>query len=476
MAELASLSSAKRRLLEKYLRGAVPQPATGAGAILARPGQARRPLSLAQEQLWRQSRIPGIPPLFNESITVRRAGPLDVAALERSMAEIIRRHEIWRTSYASVDGQPVQIIDPAPATFPLGFADFSQLREPEREAEVARLACEQACRPFDLERGPLLRTALIRTGREEYRLCMTAHLSIVDGVSVYQVFPAELAQIYEAFCAEKPSPLPSPCIQYRDYACWQREWLQPRELERQAEYWRKQLAGPLPELHWPWDHPRPPRQTFRGAIRSFVLPVTLADRVRKLGQQLGVTLFTCLQAGFIALLHCYTAQEDMIIGTFSPAGRKRPETEGLIGHFLNPVALRFSLSGKLTFCGLLRQAQRLTAEAVSHDDVPLEYLAQELLHGSDPSRHPFFTAAVSLQPRTPNLPGWSVTSMDAESGGAFWDLYLAFIEQPPGMGGRVQYNPDLFEPSTITRMIGDLEIVLAAATEDPERPLSSLRV
>ncbi len=472
MAELAILSDAKRRLLQKYLRG---EMAAGSDAIVARRENRPTPLSLAQEQLWRRSRVPGIPALYNESITVRRSGALEVAALERAMAEVIRRHEIWRTSYGTLDGEPVQVVHPAPATFPLAVADLEALSAPERESEVLRIAVEQAHRPFDLEGGPLLRATLVRMAEQEYRLVMTAHLSIVDGVSVYQVFPSELARLYEAFSTGKPSPMPDPPIQYGDFAGWQREWLHGAEFQTQVEYWRRKLAGPRAVLQWPHDHPRPSCQTFRGSIQPFVLSARLVDSLKHLSQEQGVTLFACLEAGLVALLHRYTGQDDMIVGTFSPAGRKRSEVQGLLGHFLNPVALRFNLAADPLFRDLLRQAQRVTAEAISYDDVPVQLLAQELLTKEDPSRHPFFTVGISLQPRTPSLPGWSVTSMDAESGGAFWDLYLAFIEQPGGIAGRAQYNPDLFEATTIAEVIGDLENVLIAASERPELSLSSLQ-
>jgi len=304
---------------------------------------------------------------------------------------------------------------------------------------------------------------------------MTAHLSIVDGVSVYQVFPSELAQLYQAFSASKMSPLPEPLIQYADYAYWQRRWLIGREMQKQLDYWRNRLAGELPTLQWPNDHPRPAAQTFCGAALSFAWPRHLGDAIKELSLRVGVTLFTSLQSGFTALLHNYTGQSDIIVGTISPAGRKRSEVQGLLGYFLNPVVLRIDFTGDPPFNELLRQTQRVTSEAISHDDLPIEFLAQELLPKQDPSRHPFFTTAISLQPpMSPIGSGWSVTSMDAASGGAMWDLYLAFIEQSTGMIGRVQYNPDLFEARTITQMVEDLQALLATAVANPRQRLSKL--
>jgi hypothetical protein len=471
------LSQAKQEVLERYLRGDLVRSGVEACVITPRlPGELA-PLSLAQEQVWFRNQTTGIPLLYNESITLRRTGSLDVAVLERCLTEIIRRHEIWRTTYDTSNSRPVQVIHPAPSTFRLLVMDLRSLPEAHREREALRSATEDAHRPFDLKRGPLLRAAVVRTGDEDYRLAMTAHLSIVDGVSVYQVFPSELAQLYQAFSADKTSPLPEPLIQYADYASWQRQWLTGREMQKQLDYWRNRFAGELPVLQWPNDHPRPAVQTFCGAIRSFALPRHLGDAIKELSRREGVTLFTSLQSGFTTLLHSYTGQNDIIVGTLSPAGRKRSEVQGLLGYFLNPVALRIDFTEDPPFNELLRQTQRVTSEAISHDDLPIEFLARELVPKQDPSRHPFFTTAISLQPSmSPIDSGWSVTSMDAESGGAMWDLYLAFIEQSTGVIGRAQYNPDLFEDKTISQLVADLQALLATAVANPRQRLSKLAI
>ena len=197
----------------------------------------------------------------------------------------------------------------------------------------------------------------------EYRFFLCAHLSIVDGLSVYQVFPSELAALYSAYYSSRPSPLPELAVQFGDYAYWQRHQLQGEKLAPQIAYWRKQLAAPIPVLNWPMDRTRPARETFRGAIRPFALPKNLSEAIKALGEQEGVTLFMTLLAVFTTLLHCYTQQEDIIVGTPSPAGRKRSEVQKLLGYFLNPVALRFDLTGNPTFCELLRRTQRVTLEA-----------------------------------------------------------------------------------------------------------------
>jgi surfactin family lipopeptide synthetase A len=470
--DIASLSEAKQKVLAQYLRGEFPIQ-SGERAISPMPSGALAPLSLAQEQLWQHSHKV-LTPLYNESITIHRKGPLEIGVLERSLAEIIRRHEIWRTSYKVSAGRPWQVVHPAPSTFPLRLVDLRVAPEEQRQALALHWAREDARRPFDLSAGPLLRAILIQMGDEDYRLALTAHLSIVDGVSVYQLFPLELTRMYNAYSAGQSSPLPELAIQYRDFAYWQREWLIQHELPRQLEYWRKQLAGELPVLDWPHVS-RPPVQTFRGALHACIFPLELLTGVKKLCEREGTTLFTVLQAGFTTLLHRYTTQKEIILGTFSPAGRKRPEVLPLLGHFLNPVPLRIDFSDDPSFSELLQRTRLVTSEAISFDDVPLEFLARELLPTADASRNPFFTVGVSLQPRTSGVDsGWYITSMDAESGGAIWDLYIAFIERPSELAGRIQYNPDLFNAATIAHLARDLSALLAAALMNPEWRVSRL--
>src|SRR5258708_3074775 len=284
------LSEAKRKLLDAYLRGDA-KGTSGASLPITRSATGTpAPLSLAHEQVWPRSLPPADPPpLFNETITVYREGPLDVHVLERCFGEILRRHEIWRTTFDTVQGQPVQVIRPAPSV-KLPVVDLRALPEAEREAEALKVAAEDARRPFDLNRGPLVRFALVRIGYEEHRLFATMHQSIVDGVSVYQVFPSELVALYESFAADKPSQLPELPIQYADYAVWERRWLQGEELENQFAYSPNHLPRYPPLLDWPTDRPRPPVQTYRGSIRPFTLPRNLSDTLRASSQRQGVTL------------------------------------------------------------------------------------------------------------------------------------------------------------------------------------------
>ena len=444
--------------------------------ITPRPTGTIAPLSLAQEQLWiREQALAGKTLPYNESVTIHATGWVDAVVVERSFTEIVRRHEIWRTSYDTVNGQPIQIVHPVPVSFPLRIADLRRVPETTRSVELLRLISEDVRQVFDLKRGPLLRVMLARITDIDQRLFIFAHLSILDGVSVYQILPVELAALYKAFSAGKASPLPDLPIQYADYAYWQRQWLKNERLATQVAYWREQLTDDLPVLRWPADRPTSTVRTCRGAIQPFAVSQTLTQAIKDLSRSERVTLFTILLASFGALLCRYTRQVDIVIGTPSPAGRKRPEVQALLGYFLNPVALRLDFDGNPVFRELLLRTQRALMGAITHDDVPIEFLTKELQlnpHSSDSS---IVKVAISLQPQTPTVEtGWHVTSMDTESGGSVWDLYLAFIDTASGMVGRAQYNPDIFKAATIAQMLEDLKNLMGSVADEVEQHISTL--
>ena len=480
MVVVKPLSETKRKLLERYYRGSSGVTATPAAAIAPRPGDTAPPVSLSQEQvLLRDRRLLGGPPLYNECIRLRMKGPLKVLVLQDCLHEIIRRHEIWRTSYQTKDGRFQQTINACPDTIELPVIDLKDLPRLEVHAEIERIVGDALQQPFDLEKGPLLRAKIFRTADMEHSLYLSAHLSIVDGVSVYRVFPFELGALYQAYSSGNPSPLPDLPVQFGDYSHWQQQWLRGGEAERQVAYWRKQMAGPIPVLRWPADRAwlAKAKATFCGVIQSFVLRHECVEALAALARREEATLFMGLLAGLVSLLHLYTQQDDIIVGTPSPAGRKRSEVQKLLGYFLNPVGLRFDLTGDPTFRTLLRQAQRVTLDAISNDDVPLEVVARELGGDVDRGRNPFFTVAMSLQPAMPELDlDWSVTSMDFGSGGSPWDLYLAFIHRPAETMVRVQYDPDLFDEAAITRMIADYETLLGAINDNPGARISQLDI
>ena len=476
MSNEAPLSEAKQRLLEIQKQGGLALAASAASARERHKPEDPVPLSFPQEQVWRLEQTAGkLAPLHNESITIHRYGPCDIRALERSLAEIIRRHEIWRTTFEIVAGQPVQVVHSAPATFKLPITDLRSLPENEREKAALDLATQDAKQPFDLSRGPLMRARLVTLGDTEHCLFVSAHQIIVDGITVFDIFPSELTSLYESFTLDKPSPLPELKAQYADFALWQRCSLTGGVLENQLAYWRNQLAGDLSVLHWPNEVARPARQTYRGAIYPFQLTRELTESLRDLGKQEGVTLFMILLSSLMTLLHKYTSQQDIIIGTLAPSGRTQAEFQRLMGYFLNPVPLRANLSGDLTFSSLLRQMREVTLGAISNDDVTLEMIAERLRLKPDPSRGPFFTVALSVAPDVPQLPtGWSMTYMDVESGGGRWDLYLEISDRAEGMIGRAQYNPDLFTAATITQTLEDFRLLLNRVAIDPAQRSSSL--
>ena len=463
MQGLSQLSDAKRVLFDRYSKGRV----SSGPKIGRRPQGVPAPLSLVQEQLYfRDLEFAGNAPLYNECVTVRMLGPLDPDVLLRSFNEIIRRHEVWRTSFETKAGQPVQIVHPHR---PMQFSrlDLRGLDEAARETEAVRLVSEDIRRPFQLDEGPLLRPTLVRMGDEEHRLFLVVHQIVVDGRSAYQIYPTELAAHYKAFLAGQPSLLPELKIQCADFAWWQRESLNGEEA-RQVNYWREQLGDTLPARGWPAEKLNSVARSYYGRIHPFKFSPQLSGHVRDMSRRLNSTLFLVLLTGLASVVHRYEKRRyekrgDVILGTLSPSGRKQSEVMDLLGYFLNPVTLRINCGAHTTFGELLRHARGVVSDAMSNDDVPIERLARALeaeeAFGSGPSPSPFFNIAVSLQPPTPDLGlPWTVTSMDVESGGSPWPLYLAFIDRPEGIIGRVQFNPDLFEIGTIKRLLQDLQL------------------
>jgi len=306
---LEDLSPSKRRLFLQRLKEETARRVDLDSQVPSLRPVSREeglPLSFAQERLWFLEQLEPGNTAYNIAAAYRLRGPLDVAALERSLNEIVRCHEVLRTTFATMDGRPVQVIAPE-MSLTLPVEDLQELPEAEREAEAQRLLTEEAQRPFDLEKGPLLRAALLRLDEEEHVLLLTMHHIVSDGWSM-GVFNRELAVLYEAFSVGKPSPLPELPIQYADFAVWQREWLQGEVLEEQLAYWREHLGGDLSVLELPTDRPRPAAQSFRGATQSFVLSGDLTESLKALSRREGVTLFMTLLAAFKTLLYRYTGR------------------------------------------------------------------------------------------------------------------------------------------------------------------------
>lgn len=475
MPESMNASDAKRILLEKCVRGEfVPAPIP-----LARTRQrkAELPLSLSQEQVWLQAQASGgVPPFYNETITIHRTGSLSIAALRRSLLEIIRRHQAWRTTFVMQNGQTHQVIHSVPEEFPLSVVDLSHKPPTEGIREGLRLATEQARDPFDLERGPLVRALLVCLADRQHRLFVNMHQIITDGISVYEVLPTELTTLYESYATGTVAQLPDLPMQSADFAIWQRDWLKGEIQERQLKYWRKQLGNGVSVLSWPEDPPLR-TQTYRGALKPFTIAREILDTLNEVRRNAAVSLFAVLVAALAALLHAYSSQDEITVGTLAPCGRHRLEFRKLLGYFLNPVALRLKISNETSFRELMIQAQQVIADAISHDDVPFEFVLKELGLSSEPNYCPLFQIAISLAPSlVPLPPGWDMTPMDVESGGSRWDLYLELSERPECLMGRAQYNPDLFKLDTLTAMLDDFQVVLKVAGSNPNQRLSDLLV
>lgn len=412
-------------------------------------------------------------PVYNECVTIHLPGPLDVPALQASLNEIIRRHEAWRTSFPQVNGLPVQKIHPA-QPLPLAVSDLRALPAEQREAEALHLATEDARILFDLANGPLLRARLIHLEDEVHRLYLTLHHIIFDGVAIYQVFLPELRTFYEDALAARPHTLPEAPVRYSDYAHWQRERMRGDLLNDQLLYWKEQLAAIPAVLELPTDRPRPPIQTYRGSMQPFALSKRLTDALKALSRREGVTLYMTLVAAYNTLLYRYTGQEDMLIGT-ATAGRKRPESQKLMGFFLNTLVLRTDLSCNPTFRELLLRAREVVAGAVAHEDVPFEYVVKALQPERNLSQNPLFQVLLTLEPPLPVLPsGWTLTQMDVTVGTSKFDLSLELDDRPEGLIGRFEYNADLFDASTITRMVGHWRTLLESIVADPSLPIAQL--
>ncbi len=427
------------------------------------------PLSFAQQRLWFLSQLEPESPAYNIPSAFILEGNLDTLALEKSIMEVVKRHESLRTTFTDRGGKPVQIIS-AESNFKITHKDLSDLPQKESEQKLKSLAKEDALKPFDLAVGPLFRVALIKLPSEKYAILFNMHHIISDGWSV-SVLISEIVQLYAAFSHGQPSPLAELEIQYADFAHWQQNWLQGETLEKQIRYWKEKLSDAPPLLELPADHPRPAVQTVNGAKEAFELDAELSSAIKDLTKQEGATLFMVLLAAFQTLLHRYSGQEQILVG--SPiANRTNSKIEKLIGFFVNTLIMKADFAGNPEFTELLRQVRDNALEAYAHQDLPFEKLVEELQPQRDPSHAPIFQVAFVLQ-NTPTdtaiqLPGLTLKPVQSDSATAKYDLTLTMVEAGDHLLGSLEYNTDLFERSTIQRMLNHLRIVLQAISEEPE--------
>ncbi|MFB2922991.1 amino acid adenylation domain-containing protein [Aerosakkonema funiforme] len=441
------------------------------------------PLSFAQQRLWFLDRLVPNNPFYNVPAAVRLTGSLNLEALSQTFNEIVRRHEALRTTFVTIEGQPVQVINPA-LKVSLPIIDLQDLPPGEREKEARRLAAQASQQPFNLSADLLLRITLLRLSETEHILLLNMHHIVSDGWSIGLLI-REMAILYTAFASKQPYPLPEIPIQYADFAFWQREWLQGKMLETQLSYWRQQLNG-ISTLNLPTDRPRSAIQTYRGARKIIQLPKNLSAALEAFSQQEGVTLFMTLLAVFQILLYRYTQQEDIAVG--SPiANRNRSEIEGLIGFFVNSLVLRTDLSGNPTFREVLMRVKEVTLGAYAHQDLPFEKLVEELHPERNLNQNPLFQVVFALQnaPMSPlELPDLMLSSLPFDTETTRFDLEFHLWEPSPnnklwvdsaeGISGFVIYSTDLFDESTINRMWGHFQNLLESIVSNPEQAIAEL--
>lgn len=467
---LAPLSpEARRALLGRLLRRVadrnVPPMAPTAG----------HPLSAVQRRLWFFDQLEPGTWFYNVPATLAFDGPLDVPALERSLAEIVRRHETLRTTIAAGGEEPRQIVAPA-LPFVLPVLDLTTVPERDRESEARRLASEETLRPFDLARGPLFRATLLRLSPVRHVLFATAHHIVCDGLSV-RVLLEELAVLYAAFAAGRPSPVGELPLQYGAIARAERALLQGETLREQVAYWKANLRGAPPWIDLPTDRLRPVRQTFRGDRQFGHLAAAATDRLRSVGRMQGATLFMTLLAAYCTLLSRYSGATDLVVG--SPvAGRNRPETERMIGCFVNMLPLRCDLTGDPSFTELVRRVRDAALGAYRHEALPFDRLVEELNPARDPGRAPVFQTVLNMSSYsdawTAPVPALSVTLLDLQHEPSMVDLTLYATELSDGLQLRAVYKADLFEAATIQQMLRRFERLVDAVNADPDGRISAI--
>ncbi|RKH14651.1 amino acid adenylation domain-containing protein [Corallococcus sp. CA053C] len=438
-----------------------------------RPAAKQAPLSFAQERMWFLDKWSPGSAAFHMPTAVRLSGTVDVEALRRALAVLVERHDTLRTTFQEREGRAMQIIAPT-GEVSLEVMDLQGLPESEREAEAQRRVVSLAQQPFQLEQGPLLRTVLMILGGGEQVLLVDQHHIVSDGWSM-GVLVHELAMSYRACLEGQPPPLNPLPLQYADWAAWQRDWLQGAELERQLAYWKGRL-NPHALLELPADKPRPALMSSKGARQVMHLSPALTQALKALGQREGRTLFVTLLSAFNVLLSRYTGQEDIVVGT-PIAGRPRAEVEGLIGLFVNMLALRSDLSGRPSFRELMGRVHESTLDAYAHQDIPFERLVDALKPERHLSHTPIFQVMFVLQNAPmPALeaPGVVMEAKPVDTGTTKYDLSLLLVDLPQGLRVIAEYSTDLFEPATAERLLGHYQTLLEGIVAQPDLSISSL--
>jgi alpha-ketoglutarate-dependent taurine dioxygenase len=471
----SDLSAEKQQLVDLLLRKkgiTVPRRQT----ILRRAAGVRGVLSFAQERLWFLDKLVPGSPLYNLCRAIRLRGQLDLQAMGRSINEIVRRHEILRTTFDEVEGKPVQVIA-SPAWMHLPIIALDELPASQKEREAKRLATQEAQRPFDLRRGPLLKVIVVRMSAGEHMLVVTMHHIVSDAWST-SVMVRELVELYERYSAGEESGMEELGIQYGDYAAWQRENLRGEVLEEHLSYWKKQLAGVPTLLKLPADFSRSATQSYKGAFYAFTLSVDLSAAFKALSNREGATLFMTLLAVFQILIYRYSEQQDFLVGV-DVANRNRIEVEGLIGFFINMLVMRADLSGDPNFREFLGRVRKMALGAYAHQDLPFDKLVEELQPQRSLSHTPLFQVVFNFdnaQESSLALPGLELSPQPFDYEMVRFDLSLFMNEKSGRLCGSWRYRTDLFTDATIARMQGNFEALLRSIVAQPDARLSALEM
>ncbi|GCL35048.1 amino acid adenylation domain-containing protein [Sphaerospermopsis reniformis] len=467
--QLEKLSPEKRALVLQKLKKQQQTP-------LLKPVSRENPLplSFAQQRLWFIDQLEGENGVYNVPFFWQISGILNINALEKAILEIVQRHEILRTSFSVVNESPIQVIHSQP-TLKIEVLDWGQVPEKDQFSKAQHLATAELQQPFDLSKAPLLRVKLLQLADQSHLLLLVIHHIVCDGWSM-DIFRKELFSLYTAFCNGESSSLPALSLQYADFAHWQRSYLQGETLNKQLNYWQQQLAEVPPLLELPTDYPRPSVQSFRGRSEFIQINLDLTQKLKRLSQESGTTLFMTLLAVFALLLSRYSNQNDIVVGS-AIANRNRREIEPLIGFFVNTLALRTNLQGNPTFIELLQRVKQVTLDAYDHQDLPFEKLVDELGLERSLAHHPLFQVAFGLQSGTPEtllIPGLTLTRFEWENTTTFFDLSLIFRETPQGLTGEWEYATDLFAETTIQRMVRHFEVLVQQIIDNPHQSINTL--
>ncbi|MBV9787113.1 MAG: amino acid adenylation domain-containing protein [Chloroflexi bacterium] len=470
---IASLSPEKRALLARQLQK--PKSTSDRPPLVAQPRTSRiLPLSFAQERQWFLNQWDSESALYTIAYAVRYLGPLDVGVLQRAVDQVVARHEILRTTFATVDGVPQQVIAEH-GSIPITQIDISDLPAAEREQRAALLATAEVQRPFDLANGPLIRMSLIRMSPHEHVQTLAVHHIIYDGWSA-GVMIREIAELFAALSAGQSHRLPALPVQYADVALWQRRWLTGETLEQHLNYWKQQLGGTLPALTLPSDRPYPPVLSDSGARCRRMLPPALVQALKTFNDEQGVTLFMTLLAAWKTLLYRYTRQDDILVGT-PVAGRTLAQTEPLIGYFANTLVLRSDLGGDPTFSEVLQRVRTTALAAYNHQDLPFEKVVEALQPERSLSHSPLFQVMFVLQNdqiKTLETADLTVVPFAVETGTAKFSLTLEASQIDGDLALALEYKTDLFDAPTIERMLDQYQTLLSSIVSQPSLPISRL--